>query len=66
MNMEKTSLNARWTVYDHTISSNVKVSKFAVKKELVQSCKAAHSNYIAHLKETKKGKSRREGEEHGD
>ena len=56
VNMEKTSSNARWTVYDHMLSSNVKVSEFVVKKELLQSCKAAHSKYTAHLKETKKEK----------
>ena len=52
----KTSLNPRWTVYDHMIFWNINVSEFAVKKELVQSCKAAHSKYTAHLNETKKEK----------
>ena len=40
------------------ISSNVKVSEYVVKKELVQSCKAAHSQFTAHLKETKKAKEK--------
>ena len=40
------------------ISSNVKVSEYVVKKELVQSCKAAHSKFTAHLKETKKEKAK--------
>ena len=38
------------------LSSNVNVSEFVVKKELVQSCKAAHSKYTAHLQETRKEK----------
>ena len=64
VNMEKTSLNAHWTVYNHMISSNVKVSEYVVKKELVQSCKAAHSK--CKLKGDQKRKSKREGGEHGD
>ena len=56
--MEKTCLNAHRTVYDHMISSNVNVSEFVVKKKLIQSCKAAHSKYTAHLQETRKEKAK--------
>ena len=34
-----------------------------VKKELVQSCAAAHSKYTAHLQETRKKKKAKEKEE---
>ena len=39
-------------------SSNVNVSEFVVKKELVQCCKAAHSKSTAHLQETRKEKAK--------
>ena len=58
VNMEKTSLNARRTVYDHMISSYVNVPEFVVKNEFVQSCKAAHSKYTAELQETRKEKAK--------
>ena len=58
VNMEKTYLNARRTVYDHMICSNVNVSEFVVKKGLTHSCKAAHSKYTAHLQETRKERTK--------
>ena len=53
VNMEKRSLKARRMVYDHMIASKVSVVDFVIKKELLQSCKASHSKYVACLKEKK-------------
>ena len=36
VNMEKTSLNVCRTVYDYPVSSNVSLSDFLVKKELIK------------------------------
>ena len=51
--MGQQSLKARRIVYDHLISTDVAVAEFPIKRELIQSCKAAHSRYCANLEQQK-------------
>ena len=59
--MERSSLKARRMVYDHMISSKVPVANFVIKKELVQSCKAFHLKYTAHMEERRKQNTNQAG-----
>ena len=54
VNLQKCSLKSQRLVYDHNKSTDMKVKDFVIAKELIKSCKAAYSRYIARLTEKKK------------
>ena len=52
-NLEKESLISQRMVYDHMTATGLKVNEFTISKDLLKSCKLAHSRYTAALQANK-------------